>query len=157
MPAPVWFHLKTKSSCSEGSRHLWRTIKFSRYLTPELKAIVDPVIQRNGYFGTSENILIAMFTEDRQQIRELEYRRILAARSEHPTNSKMTVKQFRAPVLNFDVYDYIDFVAWQNIDRYDSPIMNNYSVSQIRAFIDNTDVIQLPHFPFHTKAAEKCI
>ena len=69
----------------------------------------------------------------------------------------MTVKQFRAPVLNFDADDYIDFVAWQNIDRYDPPIMNNYWESQIRAFIDNTDVIQLPHFPCHTQAAEKCI
>ena len=69
--APVWFHIKTKSSCSEGSRHLWRIIKFSRNLTPELKAIVEPVIQRNGYFGTSENILVVMFTDDRLQIREL--------------------------------------------------------------------------------------
>ena len=62
--ALVWFHIKTKSSCSEGSRHLWRMIKFSRYLTPELKAIVDPVIYRNGYLGHSENILIAMLTDD---------------------------------------------------------------------------------------------
>ena len=35
--------------------------------------------------------------------------------------------------------------------------MNNYSDSQIRAFIDNTDVIQLPHFPCHTQSAERCI
>ena len=77
--APVWFHIKTKSSCSDGSRHLWRMIKFSRNLTPELKAIVDPVIQRNGYFGTSENILIVMFTDDRLEIREVGYRRIVAA------------------------------------------------------------------------------
>ena len=69
----------------------------------------------------------------------------------------MPVRQFQVPVLNFDADDYIDFVAWQNIDRYDSPIMNNYSVSQIRAFIDNTDVIQLPHFPCHIQAVERCI
>ena len=65
----------------------------------------------------------------------------------------MTVKQFRAPVLNFDADDYIDFVARQNIDRYDPPIMNNYSECQIRAFPDNTDVT--PHFPCHAQAAEK--
>ena len=69
----------------------------------------------------------------------------------------MTVRQFQVPVLNFDANDYIDLVAWQNIDRYDPPIMNNYSESQIRAFIDNTDVKLLPHFPYHTQAAERCI
>ena len=58
---------------------------------------------------------------------------------------------------NLDTDDYIDFVAWQNIDRYNPPIMNNYWESQIRAFIDNTDVIQLPHFHCLTQGAEKCI
>ena len=54
-------------------------IKYSRYLPPESKAIVDPVIQRNGYFGHSKNILVGMLTDDRKEIRELGYRRILAA------------------------------------------------------------------------------
>src|SRR6218665_3482229 len=53
---PVWFHVKIQSSCAEGSKHLWRMIKFSRYLLPDLRAIVDKVIQRNGYYGHSENI-----------------------------------------------------------------------------------------------------
>ena len=56
--APIWFHVKTQPLCSDGSRHLWRLIKYSRYLTPELREIVDPVIQKNGYFGHSENILL---------------------------------------------------------------------------------------------------
>ena len=123
----------------------------------ELKAIVDPVIQRNGYFGHSENILIAMLTDERQPIRELGYRRILAARLEHSSSSK--IRQFRVPVLNFDANDYIDLVSWQDIDRHDPPIMKNYSENQIRAFIDkaDTNVIQLPHFPCPTQAAERCI
>ena len=48
--APLWFHIKTQSACTEGSRHFWRLIKFSRYLKPELKAVVNAVIARNAYF-----------------------------------------------------------------------------------------------------------
>jgi len=54
----------------------------SRYLTDELKEIIDPVIQRNGYFGHPENILLSMITDERKQIRDLRMRRILKARSE---------------------------------------------------------------------------
>src|SRR6218665_337982 len=30
--APMWLHIKTKSACTEGSKHLWRMIKYSQYL-----------------------------------------------------------------------------------------------------------------------------
>ena len=101
--APMWFHIKPKPLCSDGARHIWRLIKYSRYLTPELREIVDPVIQRNGYFGHSENILLAMVTEDRQHIRELAHRRIIAARCEHPSSTR--IRQFRVPTLNLEAED----------------------------------------------------
>lgn len=49
--APMWFHVKTKSASTEGSKHLWRMIKYSRCLEKHLRDVVDEVIQRNGYFG----------------------------------------------------------------------------------------------------------
>ena len=66
--APMWFHIKTKSACTEGSKHLWRMIKYSRYLEKHMRDAVDEVIQRNGYFGHAENILLAMLADERSQI-----------------------------------------------------------------------------------------
>jgi len=40
----------------------------SRYLEPEYPRIVDTIIQRNAYFGHSENNILAMLTDDRQAI-----------------------------------------------------------------------------------------
>ena len=34
-----------------------------------MKAIVDPVIQRNSYFVHPENLLLSMMTDDRPDIR----------------------------------------------------------------------------------------
>jgi len=42
--APIWFEIKSKPSCTDGSHHLFRMIHYSRYLSTELKRIVDPVI-----------------------------------------------------------------------------------------------------------------
>jgi len=58
--APVWFQIKSKSLCSDGTHHLWEIIKFSRYLEPEYLRIVDTVIQQNADFVHLENIILAM-------------------------------------------------------------------------------------------------
>lgn len=42
--APMWFSIKTQPLCIHGARHLHKTIQLSRYLTDDLKKIVDPVI-----------------------------------------------------------------------------------------------------------------
>ncbi|GBM03055.1 hypothetical protein AVEN_14565-1 [Araneus ventricosus] len=46
---PVWFSIKMKSSITEDSRHLWKIIKYSRYMQQDdLRQVVDEVLQRNG-------------------------------------------------------------------------------------------------------------
>ena len=65
----MWFNIKTKSFCMDGTRHLWMLIRLTRYFDPELRNVVDAVIQRNGFFGHPENILLAMLTDtDRKSV-----------------------------------------------------------------------------------------
>lgn len=77
----MWFKIKIQPLCVYGTKHLHETIKLTRYLPENLKKVVDPVIQRNGYFGHCENILIAMLCDEQKHIRELALRRILKALS----------------------------------------------------------------------------
>ena len=136
--APIWFHIKAKPVCSDSARYLWRLIKYSRYLTPALRETVDPVIQRNGYFGHFENILLAMVTDDQKHIRELVHRRIAAARCEHPSSTR--IRQLRVPTLNLEMEDYVDLVTWQDIDRHAQPVMDNFLDKQICGFVNNVVV-----------------
>lgn len=48
---PVWFSIKSKPSCKDGARHMWMLISKSRYLSEDLKSIIDPVIQRNAFYA----------------------------------------------------------------------------------------------------------
>ena len=101
--APMWFNIKTNSSCTNGAKHLLSSIKFSRYLSNELKSVVHPVIQRNAYFAHPENLLLSLNTDERQHIRELGIRRILKTRETETTKS--SVRQFQVPKLNFEAHD----------------------------------------------------
>lgn len=63
--APVWFRIKQNSSCVNGSSNLTELFRLSRYLNDDMKRIIDPIVQRNVYFGHPENILIAMLTKEK--------------------------------------------------------------------------------------------
>lgn len=75
--APLWFTIKTKSSCIHGAKHVFKQIQLIRYLPAKLKAIVEDVVQRNSYFAHPENILLTMLGDDRKPIRKLAVSRIL--------------------------------------------------------------------------------
>ena len=55
---PCGSKLNTALSCKDGVRHVYNTILKSRYLTDDLKKVIDPVIQRNAFFSHPENFNI---------------------------------------------------------------------------------------------------
>jgi len=67
------------------------------------------VIQRNGYFGHSEKIPLAMVADNRQPIRELGHRRNMAARCEN--SSSTGIRQFHVLTFNLAAGDYFDLVT----------------------------------------------
>lgn len=119
---PMWFTIKCNPSCTNGAKHLYQTISLSRYLNAPLKEILGKVIQRNGYFGHPENILIAMLGDDRQIIRKLSYQRILKARAKNT----LELQTFKVPALNFDAKD-TDLIMWQDCQITEPPLTFNLS------------------------------
>ena len=102
------------SSCKDGARHIFKLISATRYLSTELRAITDPVIQRNCFFAHPDNLLLAMLTDDDRDIRELASNRILKARNIR----RNTLRQFHLPVIKFDSESYTDMINWpENISE----------------------------------------
>ncbi|CAG9829020.1 unnamed protein product [Diabrotica balteata] len=104
--APVWFNIKTKPSCSEGARHVFKMVQLSSYLSNELKAVIGHVrtfekIRRNSYFCHTENLLLAMLFDDHSALRQLALRRMLKTRTKIPTLDT-NVREFLSPDLNFN-------------------------------------------------------
>lgn len=161
--APMWFYIKQDSSCFSGANHLWRTITLSRYLPTELKRIIDPVIQRNAYFGHCENILISMLADHRHSIRELGARRILKARKQSSQSvHKNFVREFTVPKINFLANDYVELIDWQTSVITEPPLTKNmaeediFNLKNIEGGL-STVKPEYAKFPCHTQAVERCV
>lgn len=153
--APTWFDIKRNSSCKDGVKHLYNTITRSRYLSHDLKSVVDSVIQRNGYFAHPENILLSMLTDDWKHIRELAMRRILRSRSE----PMQGIRVFNIPPLNFNATDYIDIIDWQQAVVTEPPLTVHVAEDELEMFVASRQVpvIDFPNFPCHTQSVERCV
>jgi len=151
--APVWFAIKSKPSCKDGARHLWLTVHLSRSLPPEVRSVIDPVIQRNAYFCHPENLLLAMIADEREHVRQLGLRRILKAKQQHKTD----IRKFVIPTINFDAGDYIDIINWTDVDVTVPPLLSQVPVDEIsrHVFEGNDALLPFLHVPCHTQAVER--
>lgn len=163
--APMWFVIKSKPSCVYGAKHVFETIKLCRYLPDELKTVVYPVIQRNGYFGHPENLLISMLWDESSIIRKLAVLKILKARRNENSvggNSSNTVdiRKFTIPTFNFDATAYYDLIDWQNVSYSEPPITKRLSEEQLWQIVEepqSSAILHIKDYPCHTQAVERAI
>ena len=155
MYAPIWFSIKMNSSCKNGAKHLFRTIELSRYLSKELRNIIDPAIQRNGYYGHPENLLLAMISDERLDVREFGLRRILKARSE----KQAVLCQFSVPKLKFDAREYFELVDWQESVITEPPLTMDVMDDDIKLFVKSRgqSTIEFEKYPCHTQSVERTV
>ena len=112
--APVWFKIKCSPSVINGAKHLHEAIKKTRCLSPAIQEMVMPILQKNGYFAHSENVLLAMVNDENKIIGELGRRRVL--RSRKLFNSVTNIRIFKIPNINFDADNFCDMIDWQNVE-----------------------------------------
>lgn len=116
--APTWFIIMC--NCVDGAPNLWKMVSTSRYLLVKLKAVVDPVLQRNAYFAHPENVILSMLTAKNKGLRVLGCRRIINTR----VFQTSWVKEFIIPQINFNCSSYIELSDWKathNSDRASPP------------------------------------
>lgn len=126
----MWFHIKIHHSCLDGPSNLFKTITLSRYLPKNLKRIIDPVIQRNGFFGQPENVLLAMLADERKEIRNLAHTRIL--------HCIPNLRRFDIPSFNFNASDYFEILSWKDNSITEPPLLRDSSIDELNHIINST-------------------
>ena len=147
--ALMWFSIKCNPSCENGARHLFQTVLF-QYLPENIPSVLNIVIQRNGYFGHVENLLLSMITEERPRIRELSLCRILKVRK----HKRTSIRTFQVPNLNLSADDYIDLIDWQSNEAIsEPPVTSGISDDDLLKFINKkeTSSVAFPRLSCHTK------
>ncbi|CAH1104499.1 unnamed protein product [Psylliodes chrysocephalus] len=160
--APMWFVIKSKPSCLYGAKHVFETIRLCKYLPDELKTIVYPVIQRNGYFGHPENILISMLWDENSTIRKLSVLRILKIRRiESPVGDiTIDIRKFTIPEFNFDATAYYELVDWQNLSYSEPPITKRLFEKHLWQIVEepqSSAILHIKDYPCHTQAVKRAV
>ena len=76
--------------------------------------VIDPLISRNAYFASPENVLLAMLTDKRTHIRAHSIRRVITAREPNEMVGNVAIIKFCIPKINFKANDYIDLIDWSS-------------------------------------------
>lgn len=151
----MWFHIKVNHSCLDGPANLFKTIALSRYLPKTLRNIIDPVIQRNGFFGHPENVLLAMLADETKEIRQIAYTRILQCRS-----NSSSLRKFNVPEFNFKASNYFEIFDWDKIAITEPPLLQDLSIDELKQITESTSNTSIQHikkFPCHTQAVERTV
>jgi hypothetical protein len=61
--APAWLSIKSIPSSKDEAKHLWKMIGILQYLQKDVRDYVDPVTQRNWYYGHPNNNTFAMLRD----------------------------------------------------------------------------------------------
>ena len=88
------------------------------------------MIQRKGFFGHPENVLLAIIADERVEITELGLRRIFNTGSE--AASAKDIRIFQLPNFNFDAKDYIDIIPWHECKVIEPPILSRLSDDELK-------------------------
>lgn len=156
---PMWFSIKTARNFTDGPKLVCKMIQTSRYLTEELRNIVDPVIERNGFFAHPEHLMLAMTEDKRNHIRELGLRRILKARQKDA--SRKQIRTYLPPKLNFKAEEYTELIDWMNCELSSPPLLKATTDDEIKFYIQSAEVpnwnASFNKFPVHTQAVERCV
>ena len=151
--APMWFQIKVNHSVQDGAYNLWKTIHLSRYLSENLKAIVDPVIQHDGFYGHPENILITMVGDEREEIRQEAWVRIVEARA----HKSEIPRSFHVSKFNFEANDYSSLINWNTTNVTEPPVLLSLTDAQLKKLKDDSCTFVIKNFPCHTQAVERYV
>ena len=67
--APGWFQIKSLQSVIDGARNFWYILSCSKKLKVEHQEIEVRRLNKSAFFAHLDNLLIAMFADERQSVR----------------------------------------------------------------------------------------
>jgi len=99
-----------------------------------------------------------MLTDDKPAIRELAFKKILAARADD--ESRLRLRVFEVPRIVFTANEYYEMIDWSVCQRYEPPLTKHIDQQLLQNYAAKDTVvptISFPSFPCHTQAVERCV
>lgn len=154
--APAFFEIKARPSFLNGSKHYGALVTRSKFLPPNMRKIIKETLQRNAFFASPENILMAMTNDESDTIREIAWFRIMQART------MQAPRNFKLPKVNFEADNYTELIDWSDITA--PPILQDVEVTEetirpllLKRLKDHSFGEWIYKLPCHSQAVERCV
>lgn len=153
----MWFLIKKNSSLSDGAKHVFEIIRRSRYLPEQYLKIVNQVISHNAFFVHSENLLLAMLSDERSSVGEDALQKIIQGKK---ASNNAEIRFFKVPSVNFMASEYFEMIDWSHCVLTPPPVLSKVSNEELTEIVKTTDVAygwEFSYFPCHTQAVERTV
>lgn len=168
---PCLFWIKCHPDWTEGSRHLYRILSFSRTLPKNVFNAIKNRVTHNSYFAHYENILLSMITDSDTMIRRAGYEIILKTRlaqSHHDLidNVRVFKKPERLEIQHIEddaenpiqIDHYSKLINWTEAEIFEPPFTHNLTDDQLKNYMhSDNEIIDVPRIPSHSQATELCV
>ena len=151
--APMWFEIKCRPRCTDGSNHLLKQIKAQRLLTPANRATTWPVIQRNAYWAHQENLLLAMLADEDETNRKTAVDVIKEIRAS-PASSEPCIREFRPPQIEDSVETLRDLLPPMDQCTFEPPLTKMLSDEELMNIVQQPLSVDIP---CHSQGVERCV
>lgn len=152
---PMYFNIKYYSSVVYGSALFFKFISWSRFLEPNLRSIVNKVIEDNAYYAHSENILLSMLFDDRKEKRDSAIKKILRYRND--VEDPLELRVYKKPDINFHCTNYTDMIDLNDINNvFEPPFTRSIPYDTLKAYLNQDDSpFTDPKVPSHIQGTER--
>ena len=152
---PMYFNVKYYSSVVYGSALFYKFIRWTQYLEPNLREVVNNVIKDNAYFAHSENILLTMLFDDRKEKRDCALKKILHYRKD--LYVPMKLRDYKRPIINFNCTDYTNMVDLNDDDiLFEPPFTHNIPYEHLEQYLKYDEPpLSDPKIPLHIQGTER--
>lgn len=154
---PMYFNVKYYDSVIHGSALLYKFICSTQYLPQNLREIVNNVVQNNGYFAHSENVLLTMIFDNRKEVRGMALKKILYYRENLYDPTKLRV--YKKPTINFNCTNYFDMINLDNDGILsEPPFTASIPYEHLLNYIEFDDPpLPDPQIPLHIQGTERFV
>ena len=121
-------------------------------LPESVKSIVKPVIQSNGYFGHSENLLISMLCDNDARIKKEAVSNISMIRNRE---QEKLPRKFVMPTFNFDATSYTEIINWDTAEMFEPPLTKHISGDILQEI--KLKRLEIPAYPCHSQSVERAV
>lgn len=154
---PMYFNVKYYSSVVYGSALLYKLIRWTSYLEPNLRNVVNDIIKNNSYYAHPENILLSMLFDDRKDIRDKAIKKILYYRDKLDDPTKLRV--YKKYDINFNCANYFDMVDLNNDSILsEPPFTRNIPYDHLVQYLELEEPpFADPNIPSHIQGTERYV